>query len=210
MTTPEETTGNTIPSTLEDTSEVRTAMQGIVRYRANDAAFKDLEFVNITARHSYTVQEKFEATVTEASEEDKIPLTNEEFLAWSRAKRGRADARGHQLMANELVSMCYLAWTTAVMLEELPDWIRVKCEQLETRADTQRERESDAAHERADKYDEIREEFEPHADECEGACLTPAGELRAALEGGDLDGAVDALQNGDFFLDIGAVGADEE
>ena len=185
-------------------------MQGLIRYRANDSAFKDLEFVNITARHSYTVQQKFEATLTEASEDDKIPLTNEDFLAWSRAKRGRADARGQELMTNALISMCYLAWTTAVMLIELPDWIRVKCEQLETRAETQRERESDAAHERADKYDEIREEFEPYADECEGACNTPAEELCTALEGGDLDGAVNALQNGDFFLDIGAVGADEE
>ena len=40
-------------------------MQGLIRYRANDSAFKDLEFVNITARHSYTVQQKFEATLTQ-------------------------------------------------------------------------------------------------------------------------------------------------
>lgn len=205
MSTPDEITGKTIPSTLVDTEEVRTAMQGIIRYRSNDAAFKDLEFVNITARLSYTVQEEFESTVTEASEDDKIPLSNEDFLAWARAKRGRADARGQELMAIPLVNMCYLAWTTAVMLEELPDCIRVKCQQLEERAETQRERESDAAQERAEKYDEIREDFEPYADECENACLTPAGELRAALEDGDLDGAVDALQNGDFFLDIGAL-----
>ena len=200
-----ETTRNTVASTLELTPEVRAAMAGLIRYRSNDVAFKDLEFVNIAARHSYTVQETFEKTVTEAQHGDKLPLTNEDFLAWSRAKRGRTDSRGDELVANPLVSMCYLAWTTAVMLEMLPDWIRVKCEQLEEKAETQRERDSDAAQERADEYDQIREEFDPHAEECEGVCSAPAAELRAALECGDLDGAVDALQNGDFFLDIGAV-----
>ena len=194
---------NRIESSLELTPDAKTAMEGIIRYRRR--AFQDLEHVKITARLSLKVEENMEKVVDDAAPRDKIPLTNEDFLAWSRAERGHNDARGKELKANALVGMCYLAWTTAVMLEELPDAVRTKCEELEERADRNRERESDAAQERADKYDEIRDEFEAYADTCEGICTEPAGNLRAALETGDLDAAVDALQNGDFFLDIGAV-----
>ena len=197
----EDAEGNRIESSLELTPDAKTAMEGIIRYRRR--AFQDLEHVKITARLSLKVEENMEKVVDEAAPQDKIPLTNQDFLAWSRAERGRNDARGKELKANALVDMCYLAWTTAVMLEELPDAVRTKCEELEERADSNRESESDAAQERADKYDEIRDEFEAYADTCEGACTEPAGNLRAALETGDLNAAVDALQNGDFFLDIG-------
>lgn len=197
---------NRIESSLALTPDVKTAMEGIIRYRRR--AFKDLEHVKSTARMSYKVQETMEKVIDDSAWWIKIPLTNEDFLAWSRAERGRNDARGNELKANALVDMCYLAWTTAVMLEELPDAVRSKCAELEEKSDSNRERESDAAQERADAYDEIRDEFEPYADECEACCTEPAGNLRAALETGDLDAAADALQNGDFFLDIGAV--DEE
>lgn len=198
----EDAQGNMIESSLDVTTEVKKAMEGIIRYKPR--AFQDLEHVNHTARLSWKVQENLQKVFSESAPADKIPLTNNDFLAWSRAKRGRNDALGSRLMDNALVNMCYLSWTTAVMLEELPDAVRTKCSELEERAERNRDSESDAAQERADGYDEIREDFEPYADECE-ACIEPAGNLRTALEAGNLSAAVDAIENGDLFLDIGAV-----
>mgnify|MGYP001381862570 CR=1 FL=1 len=202
----EDAQGNMIESSLGVTAQVQNAMEAIVGYKP---AFQNLLHVNETAKLSYRVQENLEKVFSAAASHDKIPLTNDDFLAWSRAMRGRSDARGTELMNNALVNMCYLAWTTAVMLEELPDAIRTKCSELEERAEKNREKESDAAHERADGYDEIRDEFEPYADDCE-ACIEPAGTLRTALEAGDLNAAVAAIENGDLFLDIGAVTEEEE
>ena len=193
-----------IESSLYLTPQVRKAMEDIVGFKAK--AFQNLGHVHETSRMSHRVQQGLENVFSEyASHEKTTPLTNDDFLAWSRAKRGRKDARGTELVNNALVNMCYLAWTTAVMLEELPDAVRTKCIELEERAEKNRESESDAAQERADGYDEIRDEFEEYANECEGTCTEPAGNLRNALEAGDLNAAVEAIENGDLFLDIGVV-----
>ena len=191
----EDAQGNMIESSLDVTAQVQTAMEAIVGYKPR--AFQDLEHVKETAKLSHRVQENLEKVFSAAASHDKIPLTNDDFIAWSRAVRGRSDARGTELMNNALVNMCYRAWTTAVMLEALPDAVRTKCSELEEKAEKNREKESDAAHERADGYDEIRDEFEPYADDCE-ACIEPAGNLRTALEAGDLNAAVAAIENGDL------------
>jgi len=189
-----------IESSLSVTSEVTDTVKGLIRWTKR---FSDLEFVYNASRMSYKVEEDLQETIEKASEADKIPLSNDDFVAWSKSRRGHNNARGNELTANALVNMLYLAYATVIALEYLPDWTHEKCEVLEDKADANREKESDAAQERADKYDEIRDEFYPIADEAQGCCW-PAGDLRNALESGNLTDAVDSIQNGDLFLDIGA------
>ena len=195
---------NTIPSTMvPGVPEVVDAVKGVIGYTKNPMSME--AWVPATAKMSYEVDNDLEDTIGAAKDEDKLPLSTEDFLAWSRAKRGRNDARGRLLMANTLMNMLYLAYCTAVAMEYLGDWIRDKCSELEDKAERARDKESDAAQERADRYDEIRDEYEPYADEAEGSCSAPAGELKSAIEAGDLDAAIEAIENGDFFLDIGFV-----
>ena len=80
-----------------------------------------------------------------------------------------------------------------------------KYEILQEKAERNRAKDSDASWDRAEEYDEICEEIYSHMAECECRCTRPASDLRCALEEGDLDAAVKALQDGNFFLDIGAV-----
>lgn len=191
-----------IKSFLVDSDEVLTAVKGIIRWTKN---FSDLDFVKNAAKASYEVQEGLEYTVfCDAKTFNETPLTNEDFLAWSRSKRGRKDARGQFLMNNALLNMLYNAYCISIALLHLPDWIRDKCAELEDKAENNRERDSNDAQERADKYQDLFEEFEPYADEADG-CASAASNLKDALEAGNLTDAVAAIDDGDLFLDIGYV-----
>ena len=190
------------PPHLATTDDVMNAVKGVIRWTRNKMSLPT--FVENTARMSYEVQKELAKTIGSATDGDKLPVSTDDFLAWSRAKRGRDDARGLLLTSNALMNMLYLAYCTAVAMEELGDWIREKCQVLEDQANRARDSESDAAQERADSYDELRDEHESYADDAEG-CSAPAFELKRAIEADDLDAAIAAIEDGDFFLDIGKV-----
>ena len=193
----------TIDSTLKESEEVVTSIKGLIGL---NKTLTDFDFVKKTSAFSYEVEDKFETRVVEEAATGPLSdLSVPDFVAWARAKCGRNDERGRALLKNERMSMIYLAYATAIALEKLPDWIRDKCTVLEDKSETLRSRDNEASEERADKYDELREEYEPYAEECEGGCIAPAEALREALESGNLDDAVEAIENGDLFLDIGLI-----
>lgn len=207
-----DTNENKIESSLEDCQEMVTAVKNHIGVTKRSQEF---EFVKKTSMMSWKVEKRLEKVIEAATDADKIPLTHTDFVAWSLAARGRNDARGKEILRNKLVSMLYLAYCTAIALEHLPDFIRDKCAALEDEAERLRngddrddeedeEEEDEAAEDEADKLDALHEEYEPYAEECE-FCFTPAEDLRQALEDGNLTAAIEAISNGDLFLDIGLI-----
>ena len=193
---------NVVTSNLEVTKEVMKAVKLLFSVSLSKR-LTDFEFVYATACLSYEVNKELPEIVGD-DENEKSALSIDDALAWSRVKRGGNDARGDEIKNKKFLDIVYSGYFTAIALEHLPDWIRHKCSVLEDKAEVQRGKETDAAEEKADEYDNIRKEFKSFADKADG-CADPAAALRSALEEGNLDDAVEALENGDFFLDIGAV-----
>ena len=180
----------TIDSELKEDPDVLKAVQSLFGKKKNCPT--DFEYVERISKASHAVQEHLEGVVSLDDPKAEEPTfrfaSNEGFLAWVKAKP-RLDARRD----GDLKDMVYLSYATAIAVSNLPDWLYVQCAALEEKSD--------------EECDELKAEYEEHAATCEGAAGA-ALNLQRALEEGDLEEAANAIADGDFFLDLGFVGAE--
>lgn len=141
----------------------------------------------------------------ECGTEAVIKLTTEDFETWLKAMasthKGKTPSqRGEELMKTALVHYLYMALMCCIVGEAGSDWCENAIATLEDRIDTLREKESDKAQDKADELEEKKGAVEEVYDEVAGNDAYES--VMQAILGGDLEEVLNALEAGDFHLDV--------
>ena len=167
-------------------------------------------YVYSTARLTDAVQDNLE-TAIENSPPRELLLTPETLTLWLRARMGTCSKKrkegeasekedGAALLGDDLANLMHTALVASALFEKSAEWLEEGIEKAEERIDALSERES--AQEKIEKIMEIKEEMEELHSQVENQSSAHSDMLESILTG-DMDGVKNALQDGEYQLDIG-------
>ena len=176
----------------------------------DDERPQSTKWIKKMARLTEIVQDELEAPLEKFKKKGTtdLELTSHGFLDWADKanalcnKRAVDGTRVQASRTNKLTDLLYMAIAASILSCGAVDWLDGDSTSLDEKQDALRERGSEKAEAKADHFDEIKCKIDDIRNDLECRYGDGPSPMRDAIAVGDVDGILETLGYGVFFLDI--------